>query len=234
MSKKLNFFEDFMLSGIAAGVSKTAAAPIERVKLLVQNQAEMIKQGRLDRPYTGVIDCTKRTLAEEGIVPFWRGNLANVIRYFPTQALNFAFKGQIKTMFNVPKDASYATKMSANIASGGFAGSLSLTVVYSLDYARTRLANDSKGKDGKRQYNGLVDVYKKTIASTVSPVSTEVSPSPALVSSSTEVSTSVFMTPSSQSSLVKVVPSWLHLLSDGPSLLSLVWLLTQLIPSDVE
>merc|ERR1712167_138694 len=34
-----------------------------------------------------------------------------------------------------------------------------------LDYARTRLANDSKGKDGKRQYNGLDDVYKKTIAS---------------------------------------------------------------------
>jgi len=154
-----------MLSGIAAGVSKTAAAPIERVKLLVQNQDEMIKQGRLDRPYTGVVDCTKRTLSEEGVKPFWRGNLANVIRYFPTQALNFAFKGQIKALFNVPKDASYATKMAANIASGGFAGSLSLTVVYSLDFARTRLANDSKGKDGKRQFNGLVDVYKQTLAS---------------------------------------------------------------------
>ena len=36
--KKLGFFENFMLSGVAAGVSKTAAAPIERVKLLVQNQ----------------------------------------------------------------------------------------------------------------------------------------------------------------------------------------------------
>jgi len=165
MGGKLNFVEDFMLSGIAAGVSKTAAAPIERVKLLVQNQDEMIKQGRLDRPYTGVVDCTKRTLSEEGIKPFWRGNLANVIRYFPTQALNFAFKGQIKSLFNVPKDASYVTKMSANIASGGFAGSLSLTVVYSLDFARTRLANDSKGKDGKRQFNGLIDVYKQTLAS---------------------------------------------------------------------
>jgi solute carrier family 25 (adenine nucleotide translocator) protein 4/5/6/31 len=165
MGGKLNFVEDFMLSGIAAGVSKTAAAPIERVKLLVQNQDEMIKQGRLDRPYTGVVDCTKRTLSEEGIKPFWRGNLANVIRYFPTQALNFAFKGQIKSIFNVPKDASYATKMAANIASGGFAGSLSLTVVYSLDFARTRLANDSKGKDGKRQFNGLIDVYKQTLAS---------------------------------------------------------------------
>ena len=42
--KKLGFFESFMLSGAAAGVSKTAAAPIERVKLLVQNQGEMIKQ----------------------------------------------------------------------------------------------------------------------------------------------------------------------------------------------
>jgi len=165
MGGKLNFVEDFFLSGIAAGISKTAAAPIERVKLLVQNQDEMIKQGRLSEPYKGVVDCTKRTLAEEGIAPFWRGNLANVIRYFPTQALNFAFKGQIKQLFNVPKEASYATKMAANIASGGFAGSLSLTVVYSLDFARTRLANDSKGKDGKRQYNGLIDVYKKTLAS---------------------------------------------------------------------
>ena len=33
----------------------------------------MIKQGRLDRPYKGVVDCTKRVLATEGIYPFWRG-----------------------------------------------------------------------------------------------------------------------------------------------------------------
>jgi Mitochondrial carrier protein len=71
--KKLGFFENFMLSGVAAAVSKTAAAPIERVKLLVQNQSEMLKQGRLDRPYTGVIDCTVRTFRNEGVLPFWRG-----------------------------------------------------------------------------------------------------------------------------------------------------------------
>ena len=71
--QKLGFAESFMLSGVAAGVSKTAAAPIERVKLLVQNQDEMIKQGRLDKPYKGVVDCTKRVLATEGVYPFWRG-----------------------------------------------------------------------------------------------------------------------------------------------------------------
>jgi len=163
--KKLGFVENFMLSGVAAGVSKTAAAPIERVKLLVQNQDEMIKQGRLDKPYTGVMDCTTRVLKTEGVYPFWRGNLANVLRYFPTQALNFAFKDAIKAAFAVPKDASQGYKFAMNIASGGAAGTMSLLFVYSLDYARTRLANDAKGKGGERQFNGLIDVYTKTLKS---------------------------------------------------------------------
>merc|ERR1712119_90356 len=164
-SKKLGFFENFMLAGVAAGVSKTVAAPIERVKLLVQNQDEMIKQGRLDKPYNGVVDCCKRVLATEGVYPFWRGNLANVLRYFPTQALNFAFKDTIKALFATPKDASNAKKFTMNILSGGMAGTCSLLFVYSLDYARTRLANDAKGKGGERQFNGLIDVYTKTLKS---------------------------------------------------------------------
>ena len=50
--------------------------------------------------------------------------------------------------------------------SGGAAGAFSLCFVYSLDYARTRLANDTKasGKGGApRQFNGLIDVYRKTL-----------------------------------------------------------------------
>jgi len=164
---KLGFAEDFMIGGVAAGVSKTIAAPIERIKLLVQNQDEMIKQGRLATPYGGVVDCFKRTTAEEGIVALWRGNWANVLRYFPTQALNFAFKDTFKNMFKVQKTDSQVKKFAANMASGGMAGAASLCFVYSLDYARTRLANDNKSakKGGERQFNGLIDVYKKTYAS---------------------------------------------------------------------
>merc|ERR1712235_22032 len=40
----------------------------------------------------------------------------------------------------------------------------SLTVVYSLDFCRTKLAADAKGEGGERQYKGLIDVYKQTIA----------------------------------------------------------------------
>lgn len=167
-SKKLSFAENFALSGAAAIISKTAAAPIERIKLLVQNQDEMLKAGRLSEPYKGVIDCTVRTYKTEGILPFWRGNMANCIRYFPTQALNFAFKDKIKQLFKASKQDSYMLGFAKNIGSGGLAGAMSLCFVYSLDYCRTRLANDAKsaGKGGgERQFNGMVDVYRKTIAS---------------------------------------------------------------------
>lgn len=162
---KLNFAENFGLSGAAAVISKTAAAPIERVKLLVQNQDEMLRTGRLAEPYKGVIDCTMRTYRSEGFAAFWRGNLANCIRYFPTQALNFAFKDKVKAAFKSSKADSYAVKFSKNVASGGAAGALSLCFVYSLDYARTRLANDAKSgkKGGERQFNGIIDVYSKTL-----------------------------------------------------------------------
>jgi len=163
------FFLDFMMGGVSAAVAKTAAAPIERIKLLVQNQGEMIKSGRLATPYGGIIDCAKRTYADEGLVSFWRGNTANVIRYFPTQALNFAFKDYFKSLFGYKKERDgYALWMAGNLASGAGAGATSLLFVYSLDYARTRLANDAKSAKkgaGERQFNGLIDVYKKTIAS---------------------------------------------------------------------
>lgn len=163
------FLIDFLMGGISAAVSKTSAAPIERVKLLIQNQDEMIKQGRLSEPYKGVVECFKRTIADEGVSALWRGNLANVIRYFPTQALNFAFKDYFNKLFGMKKDRDgYWKWFAGNLASGGAAGASSLLFVYSLDYARTRLANDSKSSKkggGERQFNGLFDVYRKTLAS---------------------------------------------------------------------
>ncbi|KNC95909.1 ADP,ATP carrier protein 1, mitochondrial, variant [Spizellomyces punctatus DAOM BR117] len=171
MAEKKNdtksFAIDFLMGGVSAAVSKTAAAPIERVKLLIQNQDEMIKQGRLSSPYKGIGDCFSRVIKEEGTGSLWRGNLANVIRYFPTQALNFAFKDYFKRMFGFKKDKDgYWKWFAGNLASGGMAGASSLFFVYSLDYARTRLANDNKSakKGGERQFNGLIDVYRKTLA----------------------------------------------------------------------
>jgi hypothetical protein len=85
------------------------------------------------------------------------------------QALNFAFKDYFKSLFGYKKDKDgYWVWFAGNLASGGAAGASSLLFVYSLDYARTRLANDAKSSKkggGERQFNGLFDVYKKTLAS---------------------------------------------------------------------
>jgi hypothetical protein len=63
-----SFMTDFLMGGVSAAVSKTAAAPIERVKLLIQNQDEMLKSGRLSHPYKGIGECFARTIKDEGRV----------------------------------------------------------------------------------------------------------------------------------------------------------------------
>merc|ERR1712046_387602 len=134
----------------------------ERVKLIIQTQDAnpRIMSGEIPR-YTGIANCFTRVGSEQGIAAFWRGNFVNILRYFPTQAFNFAFKDTIKAMF--PKyspKTQFWSFFAVNMASGGLAGAGSLCIVYPLDYARTRLASDLGG--GKRQSNGLSDCLMKT------------------------------------------------------------------------
>ncbi|KAJ7523398.1 hypothetical protein O6H91_18G049900 [Diphasiastrum complanatum] len=164
-NRKNAFLTDFLMGGVSAAVSKTAAAPIERVKLLMQNQGELLKTGRLVKPYNGIGDCFKRITYEEGALALWRGNFVNVLRYFPTQAFNFAFKDYFKTLFGYKKERDgYWKWFGGNLASGAAAGATSSLFVYPLDFARTRLSSDVQ-TCGHRQFTGLIDLYKKTTAS---------------------------------------------------------------------
>merc|ERR1712232_1294612 len=157
-----NFLIDFLAGGVSGAIAKTCTAPIERVKLIIQTQDAnpLIMSGEIPR-YTGIGNCFTRVYAEQGLGAFWRGNFVNILRYFPTQAFNFAFKDTIKGFF--PKQKGFGGKLAVNVASGGLAGAGSLCIVYPLDYARTRLASDVGS--GKRQFNGLSDCLKKTVAS---------------------------------------------------------------------
>jgi len=158
------FALDFTLGGVSAAISKTAVAPIERVKLLLQVQASNPQIKPEDR-YTGIGNCFARVSKEQGFGSLWRGNLANVVRYFPTQALNFAFKDAIKSLFLTgvtPKDK---LKFAAsNIAAGSAAGAASLCFVYPLDFARTRLGADV-GKGNQRQFTGLTQCLSSILKS---------------------------------------------------------------------
>ncbi|KAG9349582.1 hypothetical protein JZ751_028030 [Albula glossodonta] len=162
----ISFAKDFLAGGVAAAISKTAVAPIERVKLLLQVQ-HASKQISADKQYKGIIDCIVRIPKEQGFASFWRGNLANVIRYFPTQALNFAFKDKYKKIFlgGVDKHTQFWRYFAGNLASGGAAGATSLCFVYPLDFARTRLAADVGKAGATREFNGLGDCLAKIFKS---------------------------------------------------------------------
>ena len=104
---------------------------------------------------------------EQGFFSLWRGNFANVLRYFPTQALNFAFKDTYKSWFldGVDKKKQFWRYFAGNLASGGLAGATSLCFVYPLDFARTRLAADIGKGASDRQFNGLGDCLVKIVRS---------------------------------------------------------------------
>jgi len=159
------FFIDLASGGCAAAVSKTAVAPIERVKLLLQVQ-DASKSITVDKRYKGIIDVLVRVPKEQGFAALWRGNLANVIRYFPTQALNFAFKDTYKKIFldGLDKKKDFWKFFAGNLASGGAAGATSLCFVYPLDFARTRLAADI-GKANDREFKGLADCLIRIVKS---------------------------------------------------------------------
>jgi len=157
-----HFLINFSLGGISGAIAKTITAPIERVKLLIQTQDAnpRIRSGEVPR-YTGIINCFVRVRAEQGFLAFWRGNFTNVIRYFPTQAFNFAFKDSIKKLFpRYDSKKDFGKFFLVQMASGGLAGAGSLCIVYPLDYARTRLASDVGS--GKRDFKGLADCLIKT------------------------------------------------------------------------
>lgn len=91
-----------------------------------------------------------------------------MIRYFPTQALNFALKDKYKYIFlnGVDKNTQLGRYFLGNFASGAAAGATSLCIVYPLDFARTRLAADVGVRSkSTREFTGLGDCLTKTYKS---------------------------------------------------------------------
>jgi solute carrier family 25 (adenine nucleotide translocator) protein 4/5/6/31 len=154
LEQVIKFTTDFFVGGISASVSKTINAPLERCKLLLQTQPGM---------YKGIWDCLVQMPKQEGVMSYWKGNATNVMRYFPTQALNFAINDSVNDLlFPLGKrNYGYWAQFGRGLIAGGAAGAASLAFVYSLDLVRTRLSTDI-GKKGDQRYKGFFDCYGQT------------------------------------------------------------------------
>jgi solute carrier family 25 (adenine nucleotide translocator) protein 4/5/6/31 len=157
-----NIFIDLAAGGLSGAVAKTITAPIEKIKLAIQNQASnpRIISGEM-KPYSGMADCFTRHVSELGMSSLWRGNVANCVRYVPTAASNLACKDAIKRQFpKYSKETEFLKFAGAQVASGSAAGAVTNTLVYPLIYVRTVLGADL---GAVKKYSGMGDCLVKTV-----------------------------------------------------------------------
>ncbi|KAL3106896.1 hypothetical protein niasHT_010811 [Heterodera trifolii] len=185
---QLSDFNQHALKGMAAGafaaaISKTTVAPMDRVKLCLQLQNAAAPTPHMpvvrvpsahSLPYRGIVDCLRRLCADEGIRSLWRGNSAAVIRCFPHNALNLAFRDWFRVAFldGIERRKRPIRFVAGNVAAGGAGAALTLVFCYPLDLARTRLAVDGGVHRGLfhcfsviRSREGTAGLYRGFLAS---------------------------------------------------------------------
>ncbi|KAF5291430.1 hypothetical protein FQR65_LT01741 [Abscondita terminalis] len=150
---------NIVVTSAASTVAKTVTAPIERIKLILQNQDSQIQIIRGERQrYSGFVDCFLRIPKEQGVLSFWRGNGTNLIRYVPGQLLNFFFNDLFKRNLT-----NYVDCKILGFVSGACAGAVSTLAVYPLKYCQTRLSVDTGSNRVPREFYGLTDCFRKVI-----------------------------------------------------------------------
>jgi len=182
--------KDAFCGACAGAVAKTVVAPIERIKLLMQLKFSIDTRSTkvsgsatssntstpaITKNY-GALQVAKKVYQRQGILAFWRGNTPNVIRQGGTSAMNFLLMDWYKNAISpllvwslcLPSnnDAKIRQKRRAILSSflsGGLAGGTTTTVLYPVEFVRTRLAMDvGRGTvDAPRLYpGGMKDVFK--------------------------------------------------------------------------
>ncbi|KAF2306378.1 hypothetical protein GH714_017230 [Hevea brasiliensis] len=126
----------FVAGAIAGTAAKTATAPLDRIKLLMQTHG--VRAGRESaKKAIGFIEAITLIGKEEGIKGYWKGNLPQVIRIIPYSAVQLFAYETYKKLF-VGKDGKLSVV--GRLAAGACAGMTSTFVTYPLDVLRLRLA----------------------------------------------------------------------------------------------
>jgi len=113
--------------------------PLERVKILLQTQPELIKCGYLKEPFHGILDCTKKIIKEEGFLNLWKGAVYYMLRlsYLPV-----GFPTTSKLHFIVEEVESVTLQKFL----------YSLVKSYPLEFIYTRWMADFPHKSGEQPY----------------------------------------------------------------------------------
>lgn len=150
------YVKQLVAGGVAGGLSKTAVAPLERIKILYQ-----IKHGNFQS--MGVfrsLSCITRT---EGFRGLYKGNGASVLRIVPYAALHFASYEQYRHWI-IEGCPATGTGPVIDLVAGSLAGGTAVLCTYPLDLARTRLAYQVNSLGNKSSFGHVLPAPYKGIA----------------------------------------------------------------------
>lgn len=148
-------FKPFVAGSLAGVTTKTATAPLERVKTLQQVEG-MLNNGKPPP----VLQVFRNIWVRDGLRGFWFGNGTNCLRVVPVYALKFGFNERIKDecKARLHKDTLGFGEL---VLCGSVAGFLQITATYPLETVRTRL---TVGEACGAKYNGAVHCFRSIVA----------------------------------------------------------------------
>jgi len=138
-------FLQFFAGGFAGACSKTATAPLERLKVMYQLST--------DKKPPGIIAALRSIYADGGLRGLYRSNGANILKVMPEMGIKLLSYDKIKSLFG-PEDQ---IALWQRFIAGGLAGSFCHASIYPLDVIKTRLAASNA------HYTGIWDCGKKIL-----------------------------------------------------------------------
>ncbi|CAI0449776.1 unnamed protein product [Linum tenue] len=130
VSKQVHRSKYFIAGGIAGAASRTATAPLDRLKVVLQVQTTR----------ASIVPAVKKIWRDDGFRGFFRGNGLNVTKVAPESAIKFYTYEMLKNVirdFKGGQDVDIGA--SGRLMAGGLAGAVSQTAIYPMDLVKTRL-----------------------------------------------------------------------------------------------
>lgn len=147
-----SIFKSLVAGGVAGGVSRTAVAPLERLKILLQVQnPHSIK-------YNGTIQGLKYIWRTEGFRGLFKGNGTNCARIVPNSAVKFfsyeqASRGILWLYQQQPGKEDAELTPLLRLGAGACAGIIAMSATYPMDMVRGRLTVQTE--NSPRHYRGI-------------------------------------------------------------------------------
>ncbi|KAH9791548.1 mitochondrial substrate carrier family protein [Citrus sinensis] len=131
ISKHVHANRYLIAGGVAGATSRTATAPLDRLKVVLQVQTTRAH----------IMPAIRDIWRDGGISGFFRGNGLNVLKVAPESAIRFYTYERLKKLIAKVKGDEEKANIGASgrLFAGGLAGAVAQTAIYPMDLVKTRL-----------------------------------------------------------------------------------------------